>query len=282
MFAATPSGFQNAPVSQLAIAFSAGASTVVAIFGIKHYFVLQLVPHVWGWGQWWRLLLWQTVFLNESEVLFGALVFYNLRVIERLVGSRKFASLLILACVYTGVAVPLLCAVLRVVTPLRANYVPPGPTAVLFALLAAYHDYVPSVYKFHLRSVFAPPVTDDDDAGSANSTAGGSTVVIADKIFVYVLAAHLALSQFPANLMPALVGWSLGLLWTHGMLPGRAWRVPALWEAAGVRLLGPRPLSPTTPAARATPVADQDEPPAAPPARRALSAQFLDTFRANF
>lgn len=38
-----------------------------------------------------KLTYTQTCFTNSTEVLFGVLTFYQLRVIERLWGSRKFA-----------------------------------------------------------------------------------------------------------------------------------------------------------------------------------------------
>lgn len=50
MFAATPSGFQNSPVTKLCILSLAAASVIASILGLKHYFVLQLVPQIWGWG----------------------------------------------------------------------------------------------------------------------------------------------------------------------------------------------------------------------------------------
>lgn len=84
------SGFTNAPVSQF-IVFSVVIGAVVAtLTDTRYYLPIAVVPHIWGYGQLWRFVTWNWVFTNSTEVLFGVLAFYQLRVIERLWGSRKF------------------------------------------------------------------------------------------------------------------------------------------------------------------------------------------------
>jgi len=86
------SGFTNAPVSQFLLYYLVLSSVIVSISDVKFYFHVQIVPHLWNWGQWWRLLIWQGVYANAGEVLFATMAVYNLRVVERLWGSRKFAA----------------------------------------------------------------------------------------------------------------------------------------------------------------------------------------------
>jgi len=107
------SGFTNAPVSQFLVFSTVIGALLATLTDTRYYLHIQVVPHIWGYGQFWRFLTWQacisiyrgagmhtltwtcpfpqTCFTNSTEVLFGVLTFYQLRVIERLWGSRKFA-----------------------------------------------------------------------------------------------------------------------------------------------------------------------------------------------
>ncbi|KAK5706226.1 hypothetical protein LTR97_001213 [Elasticomyces elasticus] len=78
------SGFTNAPVSQglvVAVVLSAFLATMT---DTKYYLWIEVRPHLLDYHQFWRLL-------TCTEVLFAAMTFYQLRVIERLWGSKKFA-----------------------------------------------------------------------------------------------------------------------------------------------------------------------------------------------
>ncbi|KAK9350043.1 hypothetical protein V1523DRAFT_356089 [Lipomyces doorenjongii] len=231
MFAATPPGFKNAPISKLFITITVSVSIISSIAGIKHYFFLQLVPHIWRWGQWWRLIVWQFVYLNESEVLFASLLVYNLRVIERMLGSRKYASMMILSYAFTFLLAPCILIFLKIVPSYSANYLPPGPTPIIFAALALYHDMIPSVYKFRISS--GPPSTESAESQSSSSSEPSSstshTITLSDKIFVYILSVQVALAQMPGSLICAFTGWLVGVLWTREVLPGRNWRIPEWW-----------------------------------------------------
>jgi len=59
------SGFKYTPVSRLLLLFVVIASTVASITDTKYYFYIQIVPHIWVWHQFWRLLTWQV----SSEAL---------------------------------------------------------------------------------------------------------------------------------------------------------------------------------------------------------------------
>ncbi|KAJ8098693.1 hypothetical protein POJ06DRAFT_199884 [Lipomyces tetrasporus] len=299
MFAATPPGFKNAPISKLFITITVSASIVSSIVGIKHYFFLQLVPHIWGWGQWWRLIVWEFVYLNESEVLFASLLVYNLRVIERMLGSRKYASMLILSYGFTFLLAPFLLILLKIVPSYTANYLPPGPTPIIFAALALYHDMIPSVYKFRISS--SPPPAESDDtqsssSSSAMSTSTPHTITLSDKIFVYILSAQLALAQMPASLICAFTGWLVGVLWTREVLPGRNWRIPELWwertRSRGMASLaafgtGPTPVATGVPVPTAGTGGEGEGGETAPTNAaatqgRGFGSQILDTFRGTF
>jgi len=168
----------------------------------------------------------------------------------------------------TSLLPPLLLAL--VVRPLSfntVNYLPAGPTPLLFALLAQYHAAIPHVYKYRLAT------------SSSSSSSGPS---FSDKSYTYLLAAQLALSHFPGSTLCAAAGWAVGYLWRNEVLPARlvAWRVPAWavgaaparrgegFEALRRRLEGE---------GAGTGVAGEGG-----PRRRTLGRQVLDQFRGAF
>lgn len=85
------SGFTHAPVSKFLVFFVVASAFVASITDSQYLLWIQVVPHLWVHGQFWRLLTWQFVYANSTEVLFAAMTFYQMRVVERLWGSRKFA-----------------------------------------------------------------------------------------------------------------------------------------------------------------------------------------------
>lgn len=110
------SGFTNAPVTKFLVFYTVASAFLASITDSQYLLYIQVVPHLWVHRQFWRLLTWQVrapaaqtcwaasfwqeieaketpqaCFANSTEVLFAAMTFYHLRVIERLWGSRKFA-----------------------------------------------------------------------------------------------------------------------------------------------------------------------------------------------
>jgi hypothetical protein len=85
------SGFTNAPVSRALVVGIVLTSFLASLTDTKYYFWIDVRPHLLDYVQLWRLLTWQLCYTNSTEVLFAAMTLYNLRIIERLWGSRKFA-----------------------------------------------------------------------------------------------------------------------------------------------------------------------------------------------
>ena len=85
------SGFTNAPVTK-ALVLGVVLTSFLASFTDTKYFVwIEIRPHLFDYWQFWRLVTWQTCYTNSTEVLFAAMTLYQLRAIERLWGSKKFA-----------------------------------------------------------------------------------------------------------------------------------------------------------------------------------------------
>ena len=83
--------FTNAPVTRLGVLCLIAGSILASVLDVKHYFYIIIDTHIWRYRQLWRLLAYQLCYTNSTEVLFSAMSLYNLRIIERMWGSRKFA-----------------------------------------------------------------------------------------------------------------------------------------------------------------------------------------------
>lgn len=100
----------------------------------------------------------------------------------------------------------LLGLILRPLSSNRLNYLPPGPTPILFSLLPLYIHLIPPNYTLRLGASTPTP-----------SSPSGLTVT--DKWGLYVIFTQLALSQFPGSLICALTGYLTGLMWEFSLLP---------------------------------------------------------------
>jgi hypothetical protein len=160
------------------------------------------------------------------------------------------------------------------------NYLPAGPTAVIFAILAQYHAMVPHIYKYRLALTASAPA-DDNFLG----------LTFSDKSYRYLLAAQLALFQWPGSLLGAAIGWLVGYAWRIDLLPGALtrWRLPGWlvgvrtekigedFEGLRRRLEGEDPTSTT-----ATSTATQSGLGADAARRRTMGQQVIDQVRAAF
>ncbi|KAI9761467.1 MAG: hypothetical protein M4579_000977 [Chaenotheca gracillima] len=272
------SGFTNTPASRIFLLFVVLSSILASITDSKYLFYIQVVPHLWRYKQAWRIFVWQICFTNSTEVLFGSMLLYQMRVIERLWGTRKFASFAFSTLPYTTILPPLLLALmLRPLTFGRMNYLPAGPTPLIFALLAQYHAAIPQIYKYRVSMTTSP------------SPATGS-LLFSDKSTTYLLAVQLAFSQLPGSLLSASIGWIVGYAWRNDLLiPGVSrWRLPG-WilhdETAGQRYEGLRRRlegeNAVAGEGRATGV-DEAMGRGEATQRRTLGTQILDQFRGRY
>ena len=130
-------------------------------------------------------------------------------------------SFVLSAFCLTSILTPLLTALLLRPAFVGAfNYLPAGPTSLLFALLAQYHLAIPHAYKYRVETASI--------IGNGNEG-----IIVSDKSFTYLLAAQLALSQVPGSLSSASIGWAFGLAYQYGLVPTALldWRLPT-WLVA--------------------------------------------------
>ncbi|RPA74390.1 hypothetical protein BJ508DRAFT_243891 [Ascobolus immersus RN42] len=219
-------GFRSAPITKTLFITLGLTSLLVSLADLKPLFHIQAHPHILTHGQWWRCLVWQLGgYMNAGELLFGAMLVYCLRVQERVWGSGKYLSFILYNLLLTTVVPPLIMFLLRPLT--GQNYIPPGPTPLLFALLSQYHHSIPQVYKYRLGS--------DSTASPTGSASWEETfsLVLSDKLYIYILATQLALSQPWGSVFAAGVGWVCGRVWREEWVPGCGWRVPRGFVGGG-------------------------------------------------
>lgn len=84
--------FTNAPVTRTLVLGLISSSIAVSLLDLKHYFYILVDTHLWRYHQFWRVLLYQLCYTNSTEVLFASMALYQMRVVERMWGSRKYAA----------------------------------------------------------------------------------------------------------------------------------------------------------------------------------------------
>lgn len=166
--------------------------------------------------------------------------------------------------------------VMRPFAPKLFNYIPAGPTPVIFAVLAQFHAMVPHMYKYRVATSQAPPTSEPF-----------SGLTLSDKSYQYGIALHLALLQWPGSILGAAIGWVVGQSWRGGFLPTSivGWRLPR-WmvgsssqrrsaEFEGLR----RRLEGENAATAASTGVDGGQAEGQADRRRTMGQQFVDQFR---
>jgi hypothetical protein len=57
------SGFTNAPVSRFLVFGTVISALVASVTDTRYYLHILVRPHIWGYGQFWRVLVWQVRFV---------------------------------------------------------------------------------------------------------------------------------------------------------------------------------------------------------------------------
>lgn len=177
---------------------------------------------------------------------------------------------------FTSVLPPVTLALfLRPLTFGLFNYLPAGPTPIIFAVLAQYHAMIPHLYKYKIATSTTP---------QADGQYQGLT--FSDKSYRYLLAIQLALSQWPGSVLGAFTGWVVGYAWRMEILPRSLTRCRIPGWIVGVRTprrseefegLRRRLEGESTSAVTASGV--QSQPEGDGGRRRTMGQQIMDQFR---
>lgn len=213
----TPS-LTHAPTTRFLLFSSIGSSILTSLLDLKPHAAINPTPHLWPYLQFSRLLTFQLAYTSAVEVLVSAALLYQFRALERLWGSRKYASFIFVSWMCLTALIPLLGISLKLSTFGVYNHIPSGLVGIVFAAMAAWAEEVPRLYRYKILT----------SASDSPENADAKGVVFSDKSTTYLLATQLALSQFPYQILPAAMGWMVGSAWMGEMLPGGMgrYRVP--------------------------------------------------------
>ncbi|CAK5263131.1 unnamed protein product [Mycena citricolor] len=202
--------FEYAPVSKGLILSLALSTVFVGVFDVKHYFHLQLVPHVSHHHQYWRLATHHLAFASSSDLFVAVLTLYNVSVqIERNFGSLKFASFVLIST--------MLSTILEFVALIlfhRAGLaqIPAGPIALIFSIIYQWSRIVPHSYQFR---IFGVPLT--------------------NKSFTFISALQLAIGNLPGSAAAALIGLLAGQLYRSDLANLKGYRISPRVAGMGTR-----------------------------------------------
>lgn len=193
--------------------FTGALSLIVGLADVRHYFHLQLAPHISRDHQYWRLLTNQLAFTDSSELFLCQLLLYNVAVgIERTFGSLKYFSFLLASALLSSL---LNFIFLLLFHRLGLNYIPAGPAPILFSILYQYHRIVPAAYSFRILSIYT-----------------------SNKMFTYLTAFPLIVSYTPGSLLAAFTGLATGALYRSDLTNLKSYRAPSQLVSAISSLVG--------------------------------------------
>ncbi|KAJ1912455.1 hypothetical protein H4219_005596 [Mycoemilia scoparia] len=194
------SGFSGATVTKTWLLSLTALPIISSIVGLRPYIKLRIVPHITRKFQLWRLFTSATMFSSASDVFTGVLIIYNLRIIERLFGSRKYAAFLFV----TGFVSKFLeVAISLILRQPRVNNIVPGPFALIAALVYQYYQLVPAT---GIVNIFG--------------------VNLSSKSGIYLLTAQLFYSRYPNSVAPALAGLAASMIYSSNIANLKQWRFP--------------------------------------------------------
>lgn len=108
------------------------SSVSAAVLSRQYYFNLPITPHLTRDHQYWRLVSHHLAFTNSSELFLGTLLLWFTSLpVERMLGSRKYASFLLAMLLIQTILETL---ALLLFGKLGLTYLPAGPFGIVFAI----------------------------------------------------------------------------------------------------------------------------------------------------
>ncbi|KAJ2055978.1 hypothetical protein GGI17_006429 [Coemansia sp. S146] len=193
------SGLLGTPATKFWLAGMSVASALAGALGWRRNLRLQLAPNVTRDWHAWRLVSSLAGFPSLSEVLTALVLIYQLRAVERLLGTRRFVSFLVVSGI-VGQTLTVAGMLLA-----RLNSVSSGPYVLLFACVHQFYLLVPHSYYVQVLGV-----------------------AVADKWTVYATAACLLAPRLPMGAVPALAGVLASMVYSADVAGLKRWRVP-MW-----------------------------------------------------
>jgi len=178
----TPAAFDNAPLSLLLLFVTAVGSISASILNVAYQLYLDRASLLKL--QVYRLFTSHLFFRSTTGEMFsGLLALYCLRIFERQLGERKFASF-----VFSSLFISILIQIAVLVLYTSSTLVFAGPYSVIFSLFVLYYD-LPAFWR---GSLLGFPVS--------------------DKVFTYFLGLQLMTSNGLSSAIAAISGILAGIL----------------------------------------------------------------------
>ncbi|CAM9530526.1 unnamed protein product [Chrysoparadoxa australica] len=146
-----------------------------------------------------RLLTCHFIYSGGGELLVGSLLIHNFRVLEQQMGSRKFASLVLVTIAFVT---PVQITAMVYLSSLKPTS---GPIAIIFVLFVLYYVCVPALHP-HFCSIVG--------------------IQCSEKTFVYALGLQLLFCNGFDSIMPAFTGVVTGSIYHTGALSLQDLRIP--------------------------------------------------------
>ena len=210
MTSALPPGFKQLPIAVWSSVAVIATPLCVSILNGKPYFMLAYDPFISKWSQYWRFLIIQLQFQNQSEIALACvLIMMKLKGLERVLGSLKIFKVIILLYIYNLIAIFLISFTFYKVFEWDL-FIPSGPFGILFGFYFAYNKFIPNIYVARL-----------DFSNFANFRPFGETmcVDINDKFLGYLGFLLLLIDEGISSFILCSIGYFIGYLYFHELLP---------------------------------------------------------------
>lgn len=180
-------GFVHAPVSKVVAGVVILSTILSSIVDFRRRVTLDTLTFKEA-VQPWRLITHHAVFTTPGETLFGMILLYLFRQQERVMGSSRFATFIIVSCtLYTTV---LACVLLLYPDAAPLPSPAPGPYGIIIPCLLYFVFETPSIYHFQMF-------------GFAH---------LSDKSFTYLIVMQLILSYRPHSFISSATATLVALL----------------------------------------------------------------------
>lgn len=252
----TPSGVSEYPVTKFCMAAAFIVPLAASLAETKYLFDSSYQPFIEEYKQYYRYITSSIGSYNESDAILMLLLWYQMRHLERLLGSVKYACVILNTWGYSTMIITFLHLLInRIIFSGIWNQISRGGLPVILGLWYFYKQYTPQVYQFN--------VSIGPQRCTANSTRIRPVQFTLNDQFLLdtmIILAVVNQGLFSGAVICALIGQFVGLLLDRGFL--HTWR-PIRWS----------PKVSNSQDSNSDQMYADDEP------VRPLGTQFLDTFR---
>lgn len=223
-------GFKNVPISKLICITSIILPLFISIFQLKMFLDLSIDPHIVKYFQYFRIFTFQFSVTTESDYLLSIILWIHFKVLERLYGSRKFLSVIILFWVYNTIIcvtsifsirlfLKTVCYLVELITKRRTNFdkvvnnlinpVNLGPLGIISSLYECYCKYIPKCYQFEIelhKKRYKTHLQNKDFQKPLEK----KKITISNFFFLHVVYLIILFNNMFKSIIPCLVGLMIG------------------------------------------------------------------------